>query len=66
MLTAVNADPGVAAAKWRVLGWGEVVSDTVGVIKGWGVIEVEFYSNRACTKKLEIDPVDFDSMQNEE
>ena len=43
-----------AAARWRVVGSG--VIDGKGAIKGWGVHEVAFYSDRLCTKQIEIKP----------
>ena len=56
VLTAVTAEQQQRSAfKWRVRGYG-VDKNNTGAILGWGVLEVEFFSDRDCTKKIEIDP----------
>ena len=54
VLTAVAAEQR-SSLKWRVRGYG-VDKNKKGAINGWGVLEVRFFSDRGCTKKIEIDP----------
>ena len=54
VLTAVAAEQR-SALKWQVRGYG-VDKNGNGAIEGWGVLEVQFFSDRGCTKQIEIDP----------